>query len=193
VKDQGQCGSCWAFSTVGLLESTNVIFNKVPVVSFSEQQLVDCSGAYNNFGCNGGMPSSAVNYVVNNGGITTEAEYPYTAVDGTCNTNVTLAFDPSPSVAVPNNVAAFKAALNIQPISICVDASKWYKYSSGVFHNCSSSPSKLDHAVVLVGYESNGDWIVRNSWGTSWGNAGYITLRNGNTCGVLNYGIITGV
>lgn len=89
-----------------------------------------------------------------------------------------------------NSVQGFLDALNVQPISISIDATSWNYYSSGVFNECSDSPYAADHAVTLTGYDADGNWIVRNSWGPSWGQNGYIILASGNTCGILNYGLV---
>jgi hypothetical protein len=89
-----------------------------------------------------------------------------------------------------NSTDAFVSVLNLRPISIAVDANNWSFYNSGIFSDCSSDPSDVDHAVLLVGYDLERNWIVRNSWGTSWGNKGYITLAAGNTCGIRNYGSV---
>ncbi|KAL4468843.1 hypothetical protein ABPG72_008770 [Tetrahymena utriculariae] len=194
VKNQQQCGSCWAFSTAGLLESVYNIHNKPATpISFSEQQLVDCCGAegFGCEGCNGAWPTDAVAYT-QKFGIVKETQYQYTAKDGTCKKTLEgIGYKPSQQFQVAANDAALQAALQNSPISICVDASQWSSYASGVFPNtkCSSSPNAADHAVLLVGYNANGTWKVRNSWGTSWGQQGYITLATGNTCGLENYAI----
>ncbi|KAL4431842.1 hypothetical protein ABPG74_015282 [Tetrahymena malaccensis] len=194
VKNQQQCGSMWAFSTAGLLESVYNIQNKPKTpISFSEQQLVDCCGAegFGCEGCNGAWPTDAVSYV-QKFGIVQENQYPYIAKDGNCNKTLeNVGFKPSKQFQLPVTDAALQAALQNSPISIVVDASQWNSYASGVFpqSKCSSDPNAADHAVLLVGYNSDGTWKVRNSWGTSWGQKGYITLAAGNTCGLENYAI----
>lgn len=193
VKNQAQCGSCWAFSTAGLLEAVYNLENKPATpISFSEQQLVDCCGAegFGCEGCNGAWPTDAVSYT-QKFGIVQESQYTYTAKDGKCKTALqNTGFKPSSQSQVEVSDAALQAALQIQPVSICVDASSWSYYSSGTFSKCSSNPDDADHAVVLVGLNADGTWKVRNSWGTSWGNKGYITLAKGNTCGLENYAIV---
>lgn len=180
VKDQGQCGSCWSFSTTGALEGLSFLSGH-GLQSFSEQQLVDCSGSYGNQGCNGGLMDDAFQYVQANG-ITTEDAYPYTAVDGTCQTQGG-AFKNGGYQDVPQgDVDQLAAAVNGRPVSIAVDAENWQMYSSGVFSDCNDS---LDHGVLLVGYSSD-YWIVKNSWAESWGENGYIRLARGNTCGLAN-------
>lgn len=179
VKNQGQCGSCWAFSATGVLEASAKI--KGQTVSLSEQQLVDCSGSYGNHGCNGGWPSSALNYVKDHG-IASESEYPYTAKTGTCQKNGGSFKIPSYSSASGCN--GLINGLNGKPVSVTVDASNWNSYRSGTFNNCATS---INHAVLLVGIVG-GNWKIKNSWGTSWGEAGFIRLTGtANTCGVCSY------
>jgi len=180
VKDQGQCGSCWAFSTTGSLEGLSKISGK-GLQSFSEQQLVDCSTSQGNQGCNGGLMDYGFTYVQSNG-ITLESKYPYTAVDGTCSATGG-AFKIGGFVDVSaGDVDQLAAAVNQQPVSIAVDAENWQMYSSGVFSDCDTN---LDHGVLLVGYTADA-WIVKNSWADSWGENGYIRLARGNTCGMAN-------
>jgi C1A family cysteine protease len=180
VKDQGQCGSCWAFSTTGSLEGLSFLSGK-GLQSFSEQQLVDCSTSQGNQGCNGGLMDYAFTYVQSNG-ITLESEYPYTAVDGTCSSEGGN-FKIGGYTDVPaGDVDQLAAAVVQQPVSIAVDANNWQLYSSGVFSDCDAN---LDHGVLLVGYTAD-YWIVKNSWAESWGETGYIRLARGNTCGLAN-------
>ena len=182
VKDQAQCGSCWAFSTVGALEGADFLKNG-ELRSFSEQDLVDCSTSYGNQGCNGGLMDQAFSYVKDKG-IASEASYPYKAVDQKCKKSTSI-FSISGYTDVPSgDCDSLLNALNQQPVAIGVDAEEWQFYSGGVFNNCGSN---LDHGVVLIGYESaNNAYIVRNSWGASWGESGYIRLSSGNTCGICN-------
>jgi len=184
IKDQGQCGSCWAFSAVGSIESGYAIDNNVAAtVTVSEQQLVDCSGAEGNEGCNGGLMDSAFEYVIKNGGLCTESAYPYKAVDGTCKKTCTKTLTISGYTDVkPNNSTALLNAVATRPVSIAVDAagSDWQFYSGGVINDKGCGTS-LDHGVLLVGYSQSSSpkyWIVKNSWGTSWGNKGYIYIAN---------------
>jgi len=184
IKDQGQCGSCWAFSAVGSIESGYAIDNNVDAtVTVSEQQLVDCSAAEGNEGCNGGLMDSAFQYVIDNGGLCTESAYPYKAVDGTCQTTCTKTLTIGGFTDVtPNNSTALLNAVATRPISIAVDAggSDWQFYSGGVLNDQACGTS-LDHGVLLVGYSQSTNpkyWIVKNSWGTSWGNKGYIYIAN---------------
>ena len=178
VKNQGQCGSCWAFSATGTLESW-ALFNGQST-SVSEQQLVDCSRPQGNQGCNGGWPSSALNYVKANG-ITTASAYPYAAKDQACKTQGgAFKINGYSSYSGCNGLTS---GINSHPISVTVDATNWSPYRTGVFNNCGAS---INHAVLLVGVVG-GSWKIKNSWGTGWGEAGYIRLAGGNTCGVCAY------
>lgn len=177
VKNQGQCGSCWAFSATGVSESYSLIKGKS--VLLSEQELVDCSGSYGNHGCNGGWPSSALRYIKDKG-IKSSSEYPYTGRNGQCKGG-NGSFKIS-SVNTFKGCSSLQNNLNAQPISVCVDASNWSRYSSGVFSNCGKS---INHAVLLVGILS-GNWKIKNSWGSGWGEKGFIRLASGDTCGVCS-------
>ena len=192
VKNQGSCGSCWAFSAVGALEGLNAIKNN-NLVQFSEQQLVDCSQKEGNEGCNGGLMDSAFQYVVENG-IETEDAYPYTGSDDTCAAAAgKSSFKIGGFIDVPQNSSSqLKAAIALNPVSVAIEADGfWFQfYFGGVFS--SSCGTNLDHGVLAVGYGSeNGKnyWIVKNSWGGSWGESGYIRIAdNGDgpgLCGIL--------
>lgn len=178
VKNQGQCGSCWAFSAVGVTESFFLF--KGQNTNLSEQQLVDCSRPQGNQGCNGGWPHSALTYVQANG-ITSESAYPYVARDQQCKTQ-----GGAWKIAGYNSYSGcngLSSQINNSPISVTVDATNWSPYKSGVFNNCATG---INHAVLLTGVVG-GNWKIKNSWGTSWGEAGYIRLASGNTCGVCVY------
>ncbi|EAR99860.1 papain family cysteine protease (macronuclear) [Tetrahymena thermophila SB210] len=189
VKNQGQCGSCWAFSAAGLMESFNFIKNK-NLVNFSEQQLVDCmnfENGYSSNGCNGGWPESCLDYS-SKFGITTLQNYPYVGVQKKCNiTGTNNGFKPQSWKKIPNTSKDLQIALNSSPVSVLVDASTWSHYKSGVYNGCDQTKIWLNHAVLAVGYDSVGNWIVKNSWGTSWGEEGYIRISPNNTCGILKF------
>jgi len=178
VKNQGQCGSCWAFSTTGGLEGL-AFTKKGTLENFSESQLVDCSGSYGNQACNGGLMDNAFKYVRDHG-IVHEQDYPYVPKKNTCKIDKGD-FKISGFTDVKNCNALASAIVN-QPISVAVDASNWSPYKSGVFNYCKTS---LIHGVTLTG-TSNGSWVIKNSWGNGWGEKGYIRLATGNTCGVCN-------
>jgi hypothetical protein len=178
VKNQGQCGSCWAFSAVGALESYSLF--KSSSVNLSEQQLVDCSRPQGNQGCNGGWPSNALKYVQASG-ITTTAAYPYVAKDQACKVQGgSFKIGGQQSFSGCNGLTSGIAA---HPLAVTVDATNWSPYKSGVFSNCQAS---INHAVLLVGVVG-GSWKIKNSWGTGWGESGFIRLNGGNTCGLCAY------
>ncbi|KAH8285148.1 hypothetical protein KR054_005709 [Drosophila jambulina] len=192
VKNQGPCGSCWAFSTTGSLEGQH--FRKTgKLVSLSEQNLVDCSGSYGNNGCNGGSMTNAFNYIKDTGGIDTEDSYPYKAADNQCKFNrATIGATITGFVGLPpgDEGKLAEAVATIGPISVAIHVgASFQSYHSGIYIEPNCNPNQRNHAVLVVGYGTEGGrdyWLVKNSWGDSWGEQGYIKmLRNGNNmCGI---------
>jgi len=201
VKNQKQCGSCWAFSTTGSLEAAH--FNKTgKLVSLSEQNLVDCSMKEGNHGCMGGLMDQAFRYIKENNGIDTEESYPYTAKTGkkclfkNSTVGATLSSWVDIKKGSEDDLAA--AVAQVGPISVGIDAAhpEFQMYKKGVYYNKKCSSIRLDHGVLAVGYGQVGKptedkrhkkfWIVKNSWGESWGNKGYINMARdaNNMCGI---------
>ena len=196
VKDQGQCGSCWAFSTTGSVESAWFQSNGT-LVSLSEQQLVDCSTSQGNDGCNGGLMDYGFEYIISNKGLTTEDAYPYSATGpNTCvSAGLLVAARISNYVdVVTNSDNALMTAIAQQPVSVAVEADQnsFQFYSGGVM--TAACGSNLDHGVLAVGYGTSSGldyYKVKNSWGATWGDKGYILLGRGSKfgsdgqCGIL--------
>merc|ERR1712151_248393 len=185
VKDQGQCGSCWAFSSTGGTEGMWEIASG-SLKSLSEQQLVDCSKQ--NSGCNGGLMDYAFSFYESTN-IASESSYPYTARDGTCKSSFTPAI-PQGGVTgytdVSSSSNSLQSALNSNPVSVAVEADQtaFQRYSGGIV--TSGCGTNLDHGVLAVGYDSSAGYFkVKNSWGSSWGDAGYLKISTtGNVCGI---------
>jgi len=196
VKNQGQCGSCWAFSTTGSLEGAYYLKNG-DLKSFSEQQLVSCDTI--DSGCNGGLMDNAFGWIESNGGICSEDDYPYTSSGGTaasCKNTCTAVSGSTPTkyTDVSKSETALMSAVEKQPVSIAIEAdqSAFQFYNSGVMTG--TCGTNLDHGVLVVGYGTDDGtdyWKVKNSWGATWGMDGYILLERGKSqsggqCGLLN-------
>jgi len=194
VKDQKACGSCWAFSAIGSIEGQHAKKTK-NLVSLSEQNLVDCAFSTGNYGCEGGWPEAAMEYVINNHGVDTEDSYPYIGLDGTCNfSNKTVGAQLSKTVNITHNSmeCLYDAIASIGPISVAIDAEDDFQfYSSGIYTSDVCDADSLNHAVLAVGYgiQNNNKYIiVKNSWGSDWGMDGYIYMSTDvdNLCGIAS-------
>ena len=196
VKNQGRCGSCWSFSTTGALEGQN--FRKTgKLVSLSEQNLIDCSEKFDNHGCNGGLMDNAFEYIEENGGIDTEEAYPYEGKNGKCRfSRKNIGAKDSGLIDIPpgSETHLTHALASVGPVSVAIDAGHetFQFYKNGIYFEPECSSEQLDHGVLAVGYgvdpKGNEYYIVKNSWGTSWGNKGYVYMaRNkNNNCGIAS-------
>ena len=197
VKDQKLCGSCWAFAATGALEAFWALYSGVSPVELSEQQLIDCSESFGNTGCEGGLPSKAFEYIKTQSGLNTENAYPYEAINDTCRynrySNGAKAFSGSVNIAQGNEQAILNSLIGFGPITVAFQVeADFLLYDSGIYRSftCSSSATAVNHAALIVGYGTdltNGIayWIVKNSWGTMWGEDGYFLIERGiNMCGI---------
>lgn len=192
VKNQMACGSCWAFSTTGSLEAAYAIF-KSENREFSEQELVDCSAAYGNQGCNGGIMSAAFDYIQNKK-LATE-DYSYTAKEDQCKSDdfAERYGITSYKVIDPVDVSGLVIALNNQPVSVAIEVRKdFMHYTGGIYESDKTCGNALNHGVLVVGYKNTSEenyFKVKNSWSETWGEKGYIRMAIGSdsgTCGIAN-------
>ncbi|THU51128.1 hypothetical protein C4D60_Mb06t27760 [Musa balbisiana] len=199
VKNQGECGCCWAFSAVAAAEGI-IKLKTGKLILLSVQELIDCSVYGEDRGCNGGAVEDAFEFIISNGGLTTDANYPYTASDGTCDAvkssskEATISgYESVPGIGEPSLLKAVAR----QPVSVAIDAGgpAFQFYSSGVFTG--KCGTNLDHGVTVVGYGTTADgtqyWLLKNSWGASWGESGYMRMQRGaagapeGLCGIAMY------
>lgn len=185
IKDQGQCGSCWTFSATGAVESAWAI-SKGQLIDLSEQELVDCATgiSYGSHGCNGGQMEGAFKFIIQNG-LCSLSSYPYTAKDGACQQCSAVSHITSCSDVKPNDQVSLKAAVAKQPVAVAIEADTRYfqSYSGGVLTSTSCG-SNLDHGVLVVGYGTENGidyWLVKNSWGASWGEKGYVKIQKSSS------------
>jgi len=196
IKNQGDCGSCWSFSTTGSVEGCHFIAG-ASLVGLSEQNLMDCSIPEGDEGCDGGLMTDAMDYIISNHGIDTEASYPYLAEDGTscmykaANLGATMKKYVN---VTQGSESDLQAKAFIGPTSVAIDAalSSFQFYSSGVYFDSACSSTQLDHGVLVTGWGVDSTsqypnyWIVKNSWGTDWGMNGWIWMARdeNNACGI---------
>lgn len=195
IKDQGQCGSCWAFSAIASLEGQHAK-RSGELLSFSEQELVDCAWEEGNEGCNGGFPSWAFDYLRRSGGVELEQDYPYEAQDDRCRLDkkkIVQEITGFVQVESGSEEALQQAVTEVGPLSIGIDAGSFsfQFYQSGVYdeRGCGSEQRDLNHGVTVIGYgveEGHDYWLVKNSWGEDWGDEGYIRMSRNkdNQCGI---------
>ncbi|XP_006849385.2 ervatamin-B [Amborella trichopoda] len=193
IKDQQDCGCCWAFSAVAAVESITKI-KTGNSVSLSEQELVDCVTGGTSRGCQGGLMDEAFQFIINNGGLASEADYPYQAMDGACDaqksSSKTSTITGYQNIPSGDEDSLLRAVAN-QPVSVGVDGSgfEFKHYSEGVFTG--DCGTEMSHAVTAIGYGTTEDgtdyWLIKNSWGQTWGDKGYMKMQRGvNLCGIAN-------
>ena len=194
VKDQGHCGSCWSFSATGSMEGAWAI-KTGSLVSFSEQQLIDCSTLYGNSGCEGGLMENGFEFAIDKG-MCNENDLPYKAVGGLCSECNKVAHFSECVNVTPNNQLHLKEAVSYGPVSIAIEADTlvFQFYKSGIINDVKCG-TNLDHGVLIVGYgtENGHDyWIVKNSWGPIWGDKGFVKIARSNNvndagiCGIAS-------
>jgi len=178
VKDQGRCGSCWAFSATAAIESYAKLSGKYGLEVLSAQQINSCDKR--DGGCNGGNTETAYEYVKGAGGIERNSDYPYTSGGGSTGSckfqSSKIAVTISGYHSVSRGESALKNAMNDGPASLCLAASSWQSYRGGILERCDN---QVDHCVQGTGYSGSSYWRIRNSWGTSWGESGFIRLAQG--------------
>lgn len=171
VKDQGRCGSCYSFAAAALVEAMYAITHESLMLDLSEQQIIDCSRSYGNQGCSGGARDWALGYIRDKG-VTTEDQYPYQNQfnTGTFQCRLSTGQYRVQNIIEQSNCEALRSAVRKGPVAVAVHAGKWQFYGNGLL-GCRGYPLSpaIDHAVLLVGYTAEGNWIIKNSYGTTWG------------------------
>jgi len=195
IYNQGQCGSCWAFSATETIESYYAVQGNT-LTGLSMEQIVDCDTGGEDQGCEGGFPTGAYQYVQKAGGIDSYSSYPYTAGEGQSGqcqfSQSNVVTNVASYQTITGETGLYQQASTAGPVSVCVDASSWSGYEGGVLTQCGDN---VDHCVQLTGYANYGQsgdyWIVRNSWGTSWGESGFIWIAIGqDLCSIGDYATI---
>lgn len=196
IKNQGYCGSCWAFSATSQIESDAIregLLSKTE--HLAPEQITQCTEA--SFGCDGGNTNFAYRYVNTNGGIALETSYPYTSEDGEtgdCSTTSSTKYAVTVDTfyQIKGEVSMAHYVMSTGTLSVCVDAAKWSSYKSGVVSTCGDS---IDHCVQITGVNTEESyWIVRNQWSENWGDDGFIYINKGNdTCGISSFATFTSV
>jgi cathepsin L len=193
VKNEGGCDASWAFAVTGLVEGDHFI-RAGTLLDLSEQDLVDCTDSES--GCGGGSPIGALRTLIAKGGLATEAAYPYTARAGTCKASAAVATIPGAGRVPPGDEVSLKAYVAQGPVLALIDAShsSFDFYSGGVYNEPACSTDKPTRAVLIVGYGTRSGqdyWIVKNSFGTTWGASGYIFMsrNNNNNCGIASFAL----
>ncbi|MBN3315584.1 CATK protein, partial [Atractosteus spatula] len=199
VQDQGICGCCYAFSAAGALEAQ---WKKKTgtLIPLSKQQLIDCSTSEGNIGCRGGLPDLSYGYIIKNGGIQAEATYPYAMQDQNCTADkskIVATLSDWKFLPVGDEQALQDALVTIGPVAVAIDGStiNFQFYRQGIFSDSKCTIWNLSHAVVLIGFGTEGSanyWTIKNSWGPYWGEKGYFRLakNKGNQCGISQYGVV---
>lgn len=181
IRDQGNCGSCYAFSTVAGVESAYLVDHN-QTVGLSEQQLVDCSIFLGNYGCQGGWTDYTLNYIIYFN-ITSRSSYPYLDAQGNCK-EVGGDYHLR-TYTFSEGCSGLLNDIQKRPVVVAVDGQAWQLYQSGVLNSCQPSGwDRLNHAALLVGIDSNQNWILKNSWGNYWGENGFITIQAGEMCSI---------
>ena len=189
VKNQARCGSCWAFSAVAAVEQAYSLFKGEKVIDLAEQELVDCSRSYGNQGCNGGWEDKGIAYIKDKG-ISDQVDYPYVARDQTCKKTNTGKHKVASVNFVPAGPAPYVARLRIQPTTAAFHVQNdFFQYKSGVY-NPKSCPKQANHAVNSIGFKVDGAtpyFLVRNSWGTAWGDQGFFKIAIATGSGICGF------